>query len=290
MDSVKQENKIETHDLSEEISLGDLFSILNQYKKYLLSFSLIGYFLGVLISNTLQPTYSSEVTMISQLESGQASNSGLSGLASMAGINVGSSSSNNEAVSVLATLNSRSFLGNFIKAYNLKPDLHPELWNLKNNNWNASEPSDLSSVSAIKRMITFKKKESGLITFQVDSHSPDFSRDTANNIIFFINSYIRQQSIEEAERSITFLKKELESTNLAGIQKTIYSQIESHTQKKTLANVRDQYAYKIIDPAVSIISPSWPNKLQVSLLGLVIGMLLGIFVSLYLGLFTNKEE
>jgi len=272
-----------------EISLGDILEILFIRKKFILVLAVFGYLAGVITSNFLQPIYTSEVIMISQLESQSSSSSGLGALASMAGLNIGGDASNKEGVSALATLKSRTFLTEFIKNNNIKPELFPELWSIEKEDWIEDAPSDINAVSILKKMITYKKKESGIITYQIDSNYPQLSEYLANNIITSINNYVRKQAVEEAEKSIVFLKKELSSTNLAGIQKTIYSQIEAHTQRKTLANARDQYAYKVIDKAVESLSPSWPNKLQVSLLGLVAGIILGFSFSLYSGLFLKES-
>jgi len=277
-------------DKDDEISLGDILEILFIRKKFILVLAVFGYLAGVITSNFLQPIYTSEVIMISQLESqSSSSSSGLGALASMAGLNIGGDAANKEGVSALATLKSRTFLTEFIKNNNVKPKLFPELWSIEKEDWIGDAPSDINAVSILKKMITYKKKESGIITYQIDSNFPQLSEYLANNIITSINNYVRKQAVEEAEKSIVFLKKELSSTNLAGIQKTIYIQIEAHTQRKTLANARDQYAYKVIDKAVESLSPSWPNKLQVSLLGLVAGIILGFSFSLYSGLFLKES-
>lgn len=273
-----------------ELSLGDILEILFARKKLIIALSLVGYLSGIAISNVLEPVYTSEVTMISQLDTQSSSSSGLSGLASMAGINLGNDISNREGASALATLNSRTFLNDYIKNNDLKPQLFPHLWDKDTRAWKDKPPSDLGSVSSLKKMVMLKKQESGILIYQVNSYSAQLSSDLANSLIESINDYIRQQSVDEAQKSILFLKKELSSTNLAGIQNTIYRQIESQTKRMTLANARDQYAYKVIDRAVKSLSPSWPNKLQVSLLGLVIGIILGALISLYSGLFRKESD
>lgn len=273
-----------------EISLGDIFEIFISKKKLIITLGVVGYLGGVTVSNFLEPIYTSEVTMISQLGTQSSPSSGLSGLASMAGINLGNSSGDREGASALATLNSRTFLSAYINNNKLKPKLFPDLWDQNKKKWKNDVPSDLGSVSSLKKMITLKKQESGILIYQINSYSAELSSELANSLIKSINNYVRQQAVEEAQKSILFLKKELSSTNLAGIQNTIYRQIEAQTKRMTLANARDQYAYKIIDRAVTSLSPSWPNKLQVSLLGLVIGIILGAMISLYSGLIRKEID
>tara|TARA_Y100000590_G_C15714127_1_gene1011312 strand:+ start:1341 stop:2189 length:849 start_codon:yes stop_codon:yes gene_type:complete len=273
-----------------EISLGDIFEIFISKKKLIITLGVVGYLGGVTVSNFLEPIYTSEVTMISQLGTQSSTPSGLSGLASMAGINLGDSPGDRESASALATLNSRTFLSAYINNNKLKPKLFPDLWDQNKNKWKNDVPSDLGSVSSLKKMITLKKQESGILIYQINSYSAELSSELANSLIESINNFVRQQTVEEAQKSILFLKKELSSTNLAGIQNTIYRQIEAQTKRMTLANARDQYAYKVIDRAVTSLSPSWPNKLQVSLLGLVIGIILGAMISLYSGLIGKEID
>ena len=65
-----------------------------------------------------------------------------------------------------------------------------------------------------------------------------------------VNAQMRARDVEEAHRSIDYLKLQLEQTPVAGMQQIFYQLIEKQMQTIMLANVRDQYVFKIIDPPV----------------------------------------
>jgi len=272
----------------EDITILDVINIFLSYKIFIISFCLVGLLLGLIISYSVKPVYTSEVLMVSQLEDQSTQGSGLSGLAGLAGISLGSSSSNKEAVKAMAILKSRTFRIHVVESENFKPSLFPEEWDNLNNTWKDSEPTNLSAASVLNDLIEIKTSEKGLIRFSVSSHSPKLSSYLSNKIIFLINNYLRSQVIEEAEESISLLKEELKTTKLAALEQTIYSQIEGHTQSKTLANVRQEYAFKVIDKAIEPRSPSWPIKIQIQLMGAVAGFVIGLVISLFFGFFRQK--
>ena len=75
-----------------------------------------------------------------------------------------------------------------------------------------------------------------------------------------------------------------------GIQKSISNVIEGHTQTKTLANVRQQYAFKVIDPAVVPENRISPNRRLITLLGFVIGAMIGIFHAILRDFIQIREK
>ena len=66
------------------------------------------------------------------------------------------------------------------------------------------------------------------------------------------------------------------------LRQGIYRLIESQIEMVMLANVRDEYAFKILDPAV----PAEPNqfirpkRLMIVIVGFMLGLLLGVSVAL----------
>ena len=272
----------------DDITILDVFNVFITHKRLIFLLSIFGFALGFVISHVIKPIYTSEALLISQLDNQQTQSSGLAGLAGLTGISFGSGASNKEAIKAMAVLKSRTFKIHVIQKENLKPDLFPELWNNQNASWISAEPSDVSAASSLDKLIEIKTSEKGLIRFSISSHSSELSSFLSNRIIFLINNYLRSQVIDEAEESINLLKEELKTTKLAALEQTIYSQIEGHTQSKTLANVRQEYAFKVIDNAIQSISPTWPNKTQIQLMGLAVGLLVGFLVSLFLGFFRKK--
>ena len=77
---------------------------------------------------------------------------------------------------------------------------------------------------------------------------------------------MRRLDIAEAEKSIGYLTDALEKTAIADMQQIFYQLIEKQQQTKMLANVRDEYVFKVIDPAVVPEKKSGPKRALICLL------------------------
>ena len=271
-----------------EISILDIALAINLYRNFFISFSLLGFILGWLALNFVTPLYTSDIVVISNSNE-ESSNelNALGGLASFAGIQF--PSKERGSASAIEILKSRTFKKSFIEKFNIKPILFPQEWKSENNSWNGKEPSDLGSVSMLDEIMIIKKAESGLITIFVTTPSAENSQNIANNIINYINQFMRERKIKESEESIVFLKQELSKSSVSGIRDSIFNLIEKNLSDKTFANVNEDFAFQIIDKAEFSNSPSYPNKLQFQIIGLVLGAIFSFFVIIYLSFIKEKK-
>ena len=101
---------------------------------------------------------------------------------------------------------------------------------------------------------------------------------------------MRSEAIMEAEKSINFLKDQLNQTSLINTQAVIFTLMEEHTKQITLANIRDEYSFKVIDPAVAPDEKSKPNRRMIVVFGLVIGVIVGIVLAFVLNFIQNYRD
>ena len=94
-----------------------------------------------------------------------------------------------------------------------------------------------------------------------------------------INSHAKDRAILEARDSISFLEKELEQTSIVNSQTMLYSMIEQQMQKIMMANIRDEFVFKIIDPAVVPKHAETKSVLMVVFIGLILGIFLAYFLA-----------
>ena len=145
--------------------------------------------------------------------------------------------------------------------------------------WIDKEPSDRDSAELLKNMIeagSHPRSKAGLVSLSIEwknPHNPNKIADIANNLVSSINSHAKDRAILEARDSISFLEKELEQTSILNSQTILYSVIEQQMQKIMLANIREEFVFKIIDPAIT---PEEPEPKS------IIGI---IFIWPFLGLF-----
>jgi uncharacterized protein involved in exopolysaccharide biosynthesis len=130
------------------------------------------------------------------------------------------------------------------------------------------------------------RSKAGLASLSIEwknPHNPNKIADIANNLVSSINSHAKDRAILEARDSISFLEKELEQTSIVNSQTILYSMIEQQMQKIMLANIRDEFVFKIIDPAVN------PRRAEVKpvLMVVFIGMILGLFFGSFTAVSAN---
>ena len=94
-----------------------------------------------------------------------------------------------------------------------------------------------------------------------------------SKIVTKANLSLRETAINDAAQSIKFLKNELEKTDVVEVRRAIYSVMEQQLQQIMLANVREQFAFKVIDPAVAPEPDDFvaPRRLLIVVVATVLG-------------------
>ena len=310
--------------MEDEISLIDLWRVLVKKRWSIFLVTVLISAGAVIHALTAPPVYRAELLMVpAQGEKGGGGMATLAsqfgGLASMAGISLGGGGGGTETA--LAVLQSRSFAEQYIDEYNLKPLLFHEQWDADREEWIVGEPSFLSTVLAFLREILLPEgegetegdigdgspsdwdtynvvkgmmsvstdKKSGLITLAVEWGDPELAATWANDAVVRLNTHMREQAVEEAKKSIQFLEEELARTSLVNAQTILYSLIEEQTKNIMLANVRDEFVFRVIDPAVTPEVRSKPKRKLIVVLGFVLGLMLGIFVAFFRNFLESQK-
>ena len=180
-----------------------------------------------------------------------------------------------------ATLTSRRFLENFIEDNNLLPILFSDSWDNKEKKWKPgldSDPTLLDGYELIVDSLDISYDDS-LITLEFFFASQDQVAIILNSLVSSVNSYIRNSSINESEKNIAFLQQEISKTQLSASRDMLYRIVEQQTQSIMLANTREDYAFKVIDPGVEPIQPAGPNRRLIVIIAFILGLTLScIFV------------
>jgi len=273
--------------------------VLVEYKLLIIVFTALTTLGAIYYASTLPTIYKAEVLMIPASGGGGGGGGGLSnrlgGLADMAGVSLGGSSAGAEGEQALARLKTRSFLTKHIKEKNLKPILFADQWDRVEKKWIDKEPSDRDSAELLKNMIkagSHPRSKAGLVSLSIEwknPHNPNKIADIANNLVSSINSHAKDRAILEARDSISFLEKELEQTSIVNSQTMLYSMIEQQMQKIMMANIRDEFVFKIIDPAVVPKRAEVKHVPAIIFLGLLLGIL-GAFFLVSVNYYIRKQQ
>lgn len=278
-----------TANTNTELCLRDIFLVVWQ-SKWLITFVVISMaVLAAIVAYTTTPVYRATVLMAPADDN---SHGGLSsalgqfgGLASLAGIQLSPGGGGSE--DAIATLTSRAFTEQFIRKHNLLPILFADQWDPERASWRTDEPAPGRSSGYILfddkiRDVTVDTK-SGLITLSIEWTDPELAAEWANKLIRDVNGHLRQRQIEEAQASIGYLERELETTSIAELRTSIYRLIEGQINTVMLANVREQFAFRVIDPAVA--PEPWehvrPKPVLLVAFGIIIGGVIGVFLAFF---------
>jgi uncharacterized protein involved in exopolysaccharide biosynthesis len=281
---------VESRESGDEIDLRELWRALVRQRWIVLLTVLVLTGVTGIYALLATPVYRAEVIMVPAGGEDRTTLAGLSGqlggLASLAGIDLAGSDSEVE-VSV-ATLRSREFTDAFISDHQLLPVLFCREWDAQAGVWRVDDPKDIPSPWDAYRLFDRKvraihqDKKTGLVTLRIHWKDRVLAARWANELVQRVNRYRQQEAIEEAERSIAYLHEQLKKTHVVELQQAIYRLIEAQTKKIMLANVREQYAFKVIDAAVAPDEDDYvkPNRPLVLGLGFVGGLLLGVMAAL----------
>ena len=122
--------------------------------------------------------------------------------------------------------------------------------------------------------------KTGLVTLSVVAGDPNQTALWANQLVRTLNSYIRGETIAEAKKSLEYLQQQIQQTSLVGMQEVLYKLVEQQVQTITLAEVRDEFAFSVIDPAVVPEQRESPKRTQMVVAGTAVGFLLSIVIVL----------
>jgi uncharacterized protein involved in exopolysaccharide biosynthesis len=256
-----------------EIDVVSLFWIVWDQKFLVLTIALLGGAYAAFLAIRAVPMYQAQVTVTEVRDSGLGGAGSLvgqlGGLASVAGLNLGSGGQDAERAAILQ---SRGLVEAFVKHYNLVPLITGNA-KLKNPEWFAVE-------SFRRKLLDMHDdKLKGTTTITIEWSDPVVAARWANDFVGLANELLRSRTIEEATRNIEYLNKQLAQTKVVEIQSVMYSLIENQTKALMLAHGRAEYAFTIVDPAVPPEVRVSPRRTLMVISGLFIGGFVGSIVA-----------
>jgi uncharacterized protein involved in exopolysaccharide biosynthesis len=243
--------------------------------KYLIALVTLGCGLAaVILAFAATPSFHAEtaVTPVSNRNSGGAGALGsqIGGLASLVGVNIGSA--NGPSKEAEGLLKSRMLCEEFVKRYDLRPILFR---NAK------KQPSLWFAVRQFQLgVLTIRDdKRSGLTIVSINWTDPVVAARWANQFVALANEMLRLRAMTEAQASIAYLNEQIAHTNVVEIQRVMYNLIENETKTLMLANVKPEYAFAVVDPAVPPEVRASPQRTLMVILGLAFGMVMGAVIA-----------
>ncbi len=305
MNESKQTQSPDSYD--DEIDLRELFSVLWAGKWLIGGITFAAAVISVIVALLLPNIYRAEALLApnqGEAAGGLAALAGqYAGLASLAGLNLGSGSSDNTALG-LEILKSRKFVSEFIERHELLvPLMAADGWDAESgelkidsaiydvsaNKWVREARPPKNTIPSLQEaykefseqvLSIVQDRQTGFVTVSVEHYSPVVAKQWVDWLVEDINSTIMQQDVEEAEQAIEYLKKQIQATSLAGMQSVFFRLIEEQTKTVMLAKVSDEYLLKTLDPAVAPEEKAKPFRALIVILSTMLGGIIAIILAM----------
>lgn len=291
----------------DEIDLRELFGALWKGKWIIIATTFVFAVGAVLYALSLPNIYKSDALLAPAESSGGGGLSKmvgqLGGLAALTGVNLGAGESSQTDLAV-QVMKSRQFVEAFINKHDLlvplmaakdwdltnnKLILDEELYNTTTGEWlreakglRGATPTAQEAFQVFNKEVlsVSQDKESGLYTISVKNYSPYIAQQWVNWLIEDINKVMRERTIAETSQNLAYLNTQLQKTAVADMQSTFYKLIEEQTKSLMLAEVQEEFIFKVVDPAVVPELKDGPKRALICVLGTLLGGMLGVAIVL----------
>jgi uncharacterized protein involved in exopolysaccharide biosynthesis len=277
----------------------ELFAVLWKGKWLILLVTAIFSLTSAFYSLTLESIYRMETTLTSAgaRTSGSALAGQLGGAAALIGIDLGSATGEDRIPNALTVLQSRRFITNFVKGNDFvvalfagiwdpetgTSSVDPQIYNQETGQWlrGTGLPTDLEIYRAFSSLLNIDRdRSSGVITISINWRDPVVGTEWLNRLVQEINNQLKGADQAEANNAISFLRAQLQSTQLVEMQRVFYELIESQIRVTMLADVREEYIFQVIDPAVVPDERISPRRSVIVIVGSFAGGILAVLLLL----------
>lgn len=290
----------------DEIDLKDLIMVLWSGKWLVSLVTGVAAFASVAFTLMLPNIYTANALLAPAEQSGGGMSALMQqygGLASLAGVPLPSGEDGSRAQLGMQLMKSRAFLGDFVERREILAELMAtdswdegsgeiifdlELYDPVLKKWvrdveapRLPTPSAQEAHKAFSEILGVSQdKQTGYVTVSIDHQSPIAAAQWVNWLIEDVNAAVKSQDVAEAEKSIEYLREQVTNTPLADLQAVFFDLIQSQTETVMLAEVRQEYVFKTIDPAVAPEDRSEPNRALICVLGTLLGGTIGVVIVL----------
>lgn len=291
-------NEVLTSYKNEDISIIDLAKILYGSKWIIAFVVFISISVAVVFAITRANIYRSEATLVA--EAGGSAGLGvgqLGGIAAMAGISLGGGASTDKSKLALQIMTSRDFIMTFIKKHDLLVPLiasygwdadtntiniDSDIYDEKSQRWvreyshpQKQIPSLLEAFDVFSTIFKVSQDDKrGIIIVSIEHYSPIVAKEWLDLLIKDINSHMKQRDVVDAEKSLSYLSEQLNKNIPQELKLTLYNLIEEKQKTLMLANVKDDYAFQVIDPSIVPEYRFKPNRVFIVLLSALVSFIM----------------
>ena len=258
-----------------ELGFTDIFAELWKFKFSVATIFIITALLSAYIALQMPNIYRTTTTLAPATEKKAGLGglgSSLGGLASLAGVNLSGAGAVDKTDLAIELLKSKAFLARFVETEGLLLPLlaaqgwdlnsgqyiyNPDIYDEKSKTWvrkaiapRKVEPTSFEAAIKFAELLEINKdKTTSIVKINFEHLSPTDVQKWTSGLVEAVNAEIRARDIQEAQSSLIYLNKQLQESQISEIRSSLVQLIEEQTKTLMLANIRDEYVFKVVDPA-----------------------------------------
>jgi len=238
---------------------------------------------------------------------GGSGSAGLSALAQqLGGISGATTSSQANAAEVVSLLNSNILKRKVIEQYKLMPILFSKQWDEKRQTWKRgfailgfrlfnyeNIPNTWDALRLLEGIVKINRNnKDNTITISIYFHDPKLAAMIADYYLLTLTNYMSSEAKRVATTNRKYLEEQLGSTTDPFIKQKTYNMIAQQIENGMMAEVKENFAFKVIDPPLPPDRKIKPHRGLTVFFSLVISLFIGIGVVLFMEYYEkmNRER
>jgi uncharacterized protein involved in exopolysaccharide biosynthesis len=282
MEERQNKMEVQTETYEDEINLLDYVKIILRNKMLICSIVGIVVVATVIVSFVMTPIYEAEAIIAPVAKSGDSSGAAL--LAVQFGISAPPSTNMSEIVNLLK---SNVLREEVIRKHNLLPVFFEEK-DLKGRSDNQNMWEGIRYLGDALKVNPNQKDNSIQVTMQF--RDPKIAADIVNYTLFELTDHMSNEARRVADTNKKYLESQVDKTADPFIKTKIYALIAQQIETAMMAEVKENFAYKILDPPQTPDKKIKPKRTQMVLVAFIASLFLGIFAAFGNEYWKNHRE
>ena len=269
------------------IDLKEIFRLLYKRRVMIITITTLCTLIALVYLLMLPNQYTATVVIAPVSQEQNPLKSSLGGLASLAGVQLGSAASSTQ--NNLARLKGREFTYKFLEEKQLLPILFGESYEMVKDK--PKEQQLWLGYDVLNAARNFQEdKKTGVIQLTIRWTNPSQAADWANWLVKAINEEIRNADVASATVRLQYLQQKLKDIKEIELQESIYKLIENEMKTIMLANVSEEYAFRVLDKAISPEVKSGPARSRMLILYCLVSFLISVALVYVLDFFEKNKK
>ena len=261
----------QTEIYGDEINLLDYVKVIVRNKMLICSIIGIVVAATIIVSFVMTTIYEAKAIIMPAVKTGESSGAGL--LAAQFGISTPASSSMSEIVNLLK---SNVLKEEIIKKHNLLPILIKEK-NLRGKSEDQKIWSGIRYLQDTLKVVPNQKDNSVHVSMQFKD--PKIAANILNYTLLELTDHMSNEARRVADTNKKYLESQIDRTADPFIKTKIYTLIAQQIETAMMAEVKEIFAFKILDPPRIPDKKIKPKRTQMVIIAFLVSLFLGIFIA-----------